>query len=157
MQALVGPNGLALDIRGPAKGAIHDLTMFNQSNLGPFLNAKFQQYATQHPLDSPLSILCDKGYIGIRATIGLAEVGIKKPPGGQLTPVQSQYNNVLSRNRIIVEHWFGRHKCLWALMYKKYTIKISNYPSSYYFCAALTNYHIQNHPLQANDPLDQIP
>ncbi len=52
----------------------------------------------------------DKGYVGIEKEHPPAScyVPYKKPPGGELTEAQKEYNRLLASVRVKVEHVFGR-------------------------------------------------
>ena len=77
----------------------------------------------------------------------------KKPRGGQLSAEEVAKNQTITNHRVIVENWFGRHKTLWRLMGLKWNYSHSNYSNSFYFCSALTNYHISQHSLGYEDRL----
>lgn len=53
--------------------------------------------------------------------------------------------------RIKVEHWFGKLKGLWKILANKYNKSLDNCAVIWEFCAALTNYHINFHPLSITD------
>ena len=55
---------------------------------------------TQAELPATLSFLGDKAYIGRRNTTA----PYKKPPGGELTQVQKDFNKEVSKKRVFVEH-----------------------------------------------------
>jgi hypothetical protein len=66
---------------------------------GPRSDSKlFEQ--TQAELPETLAFTGDKAYVGRRHTT----TPIKKPPGGQLTPAQKEFNRQVSQTRVYVEH-----------------------------------------------------
>lgn len=66
---------------------------------GPRSDSKlFEQ--TQAELPETIQFIGDKAYVGRRNTT----TPIKKPPGGQLTPAQKEFNRQVSQTRVYIEH-----------------------------------------------------
>ncbi|MGB3496360.1 MAG: transposase family protein [Elainellaceae cyanobacterium] len=66
---------------------------------GPRSDSKlFEQ--TQSELPETLEFTADKAYVGRRNTT----TPFKRPPGGQLTPAQKDFNRLVSQKRVYVEH-----------------------------------------------------
>ena len=148
----MGPKGLLMDLRGPAPGSVHDFHLFEISNLVFKLIAERNRYMTLFPNKPALSALFDKGYIGIKNIFPGAEIPFKSGRQ-QLPQYQLEYNTNVGHDRVIVERWFGRHKCLWKIMFIRFNLKTTNYTVIYKFCAALTNFHIKHKPLTEDDPI----
>ena len=79
-----------------AKGAVHDFTLFKQSNI--------------HLRDEIL-LIGDKAYQGIAHIHFNSMTPFKKPHNGQLTEELKQFNSMLAKIRIKIEHVFRRIKC----------------------------------------------
>lgn len=157
MQVAVGPQGLAVDIKGPFKGRVHDFTIFQQTDTkNKIINERNNYVLYNNPQNNlgPVSALFDKGYIGVENILPQSVLPIKKPRNQNFTPAQLNYNQKVSFDRIIVERWFGRLKTLWGIMFVPFPLKHEKYIKYYMMCAALTNFHIYQHPLTANDPVD---
>lgn len=156
MQVAVGPKGLAVDIKGPYKGAVHDFTIFQQTDTKTKISQERNRFILSNPQSRlpPVSALFDKGYMGVNNIIRESVIPIKKPRNRNYSEEQLDYNHRVSFDRILVERWFGRHKTLWGMMFIPFPLKHSKYYQYYSICAALTNYHITHHPLTANDPID---
>lgn len=156
MQVAVGPQGLAVDIQGPFKGSVNDFTIFKNTRTRFRILAERSRYVLNNPQTnlSPIAAIFDKGYIGVNNIVSNSITPIKKLRNNNYTFRQQDYNEKVSFDRIIVERWFGRLKTLWGIMFVPFQLKQSKYQKYYMICAALTNMHIMNHPLTANDPVD---
>ena len=95
-------------------------------------------------------ILADKGYQGAAARICLLHPP-KKPPGGSLTAGQELTNKIISKDRILVENYFGRMSTLWIIMSSKYKWSEGKYDLILRCCVALMNFHVSLNPLRASE------
>ena len=59
-------------------------------------------------------ILADGGYLGICTTYPETIIPVQRLPNQHLTPAQRETNRLLSRDRAIVERYFGRLKLYWG-------------------------------------------
>jgi hypothetical protein len=110
VQAFVNPDGLCLHLSKVSKGAGHDKRLFDASGLVELLS--FQAgHRTRHKI-----ILADLSYQGIRTTIPEAILPHKKPPNGTLSQQEKDFNKLLSRDRFLVENFFGRWKSLFGIV-----------------------------------------
>lgn len=66
---------------------------------GPRSDSKLLEQ-TQAELPEALRFTADKAYVGRRNTI----TPMKKPPGGELTPAQKDFNRQVSQRRVYAEH-----------------------------------------------------
>ena len=149
MQGFVNPMGLLIHYAGPVPGSEHDFSLFRSSNLAPIIATESRK--CQSLFGTPAVVLADAGYQGITHLIPSAISPHKKPRNGELTDEQKEENHKISHYRIIVENWFGRHKTLWRVCSGRYRQKTTTYKEVWGFCAALTNYHIQLHPLRGDE------
>ena len=155
MQVAVGPTGMAVDINGPFPGSVHDYKIFRDLTFTRYkINTEKDRIQRINPGFPTISALFDKGYYGVHNIIAEAKLPIRKPVGRDLSQQDIDFNNRISQDRIIVERWFGRLKRIWRIMFECLPIKTEKYNAFYLMCAALTNYHIQLHPLTNGDPVD---
>jgi len=98
-------NGLSGEIIciDEAKGSVHDFELFKQSKI--------------YLLDDILMI-GDKGYQGIHSFHAFSLIPFKKPRNGELTEEQKEFNRVLSKFRILIEHVNRRIKRFKMFQYR---------------------------------------
>ena len=149
IQGFVNPMGLLIHYTGPVPGSEHDFSLFRSSNLSDIINDESRK--CQSLFGAPAIVLADAGYQGISNIVPSAISPHKKPRNGELSQAQADENRKISHYRIIVENWFGRHKSLWRVCNGKYRQKHTTYKDVWGFCAALTNFHIQLHPLRGDE------
>lgn len=157
-EASVLPNGIAVMISSHYKGATSDLDMFRRHACQH--RGMLRKHGEEHGIidSGKLSdkypnlwtVLLDKGYYGA-AQETRAIYPTKKPVNRMLAIELVAENQEICSDRIVVENYFGRMCSLWAVMSTKYKWKEEYYDHFLKFCSALTNIHIQNHPLRAND------
>jgi hypothetical protein len=109
-QVIANRNGLAVHIVAGVPGAKPDFQLF-QDDL-----AAIEELVASHPGERS-HILADKGYTGDMGsgTVVLV-IPHKARPGVPLGPHERRENAVLSRNRVIVENFFGRLQGKFAIM-----------------------------------------
>jgi hypothetical protein len=95
-------------------------------------------------------ILVDKGYQGLQDVIRAIHPICKKP-NARLSQADITFNRNVSTDRIIVENFFGRLCSLWEVCSRKYRWSEALYDRIFITCVALTNFHIQKHPLRNED------
>ena len=98
----------------PVHGARHDAHAFAASDLKALL--------------AELSTVADLGYVGVE---GIEIVPIKRPPGGELTTSQAEFNTALSKIRAAVEHAIAHFKT-WRMLSEeggRYRAPIEKYQS----------------------------
>jgi hypothetical protein len=66
---------------------------------------------------------------------------------GELTFDQKGDNRILSRDRIIVENFFGRWKTSFGICHEVYRGEIKLLGTIIRITIAITNWHIRQHPL----------
>ena len=99
-----------------AKGGVHDFTLFKESKIH---------------IKEQILLIGDKGYQGIAHIHVNSMTPFKKPRKGQLTEEQKQFNSMLAKVRIKIEHVFRRIKCfkIFAQCYRnkqrKHLLRIS--------------------------------
>ncbi len=95
-------------------------------------------------------MLADKGYQGCPEIFRTVHP-IKLPPRVVMSLSDEAFNRRVSSDRIIDENWFGRLSGLWALFGAKRRWSGTIYHDFFRLAAALTNFHVKNHPLRAQD------
>jgi hypothetical protein len=88
-QLIVDVKSLKIICLASGKGRVHDFKLFKKSGV------KIGDY---------IKVIADKGYQGIAKIHGLSETPIKKKKGKKLTKEEKQYNRLLNRLRVVVEH-----------------------------------------------------
>lgn len=149
-QAFVSPTGFLIHFSKTVEGKIHDFNLFKQSDLDSKLINENNNCRSLFGNDC--ISLADSGYQGISKLLPFFITPFKKPRRGQLSPEKVLKNKTISKHRIIVENWFGRLKILWRIMSIAYNLDLETYSDVWQFCAALTNFHIANHPLRKLEP-----
>ena len=125
---------------------MHDFQLYKISGLEELIFAENEK--CQRVLGNSAITLADAGYQGISKKLLGATTFFMRKKGKLFDDDQKEFNKKLSRSRIIVENWFGRHKSLWAVMGSKFRLNIDNYQYFWNFCSSLTNYHISKNPLR---------
>ncbi|MGH3964658.1 MAG: transposase family protein [Pseudonocardiaceae bacterium] len=100
----------------PVHGARHDAHAFAASDLKTLL--------------ADLSTVADLGYVGVE---GIELVPFKRPPGGDLTTSQAEFNTALSKIRAAVEHAIA-HLKTWRILSEeggRYRAPIEKYQGSF--------------------------
>ena len=92
-------------------------------------------------------ILADSGYTGIQNTFPEALISKKKPKRSTLSNDDKRFNRHLSHDRIIVENYFARLKVKFGILDCKFRSEIRILKDLIPILVALTNYHVDIHPL----------
>jgi hypothetical protein len=94
-------------------------------------------------------IMGDLGYIGINMTdCRNALLPHKRPPHRELTEQQKTENRILSRDRILVENFFGPWKTLFGVCHETYRGDIKQLSKIVRVTIAIMNWYIRHHPLR---------
>ena len=145
LQALVNPAGKAIHVCVDYMGSVHDKKLFDISGLTDFVTVKRGVETVILP------ILADRGYIGIEKFHTSAIVQQK----GNDPEIQKR-NNFIAQDRQIVERFFGRFKSSWGAMSDGYRGDRDGIKPVILGLVALTNYNIDQHPLNAcDDPFNE--
>jgi hypothetical protein len=126
VQALVTPDGQCIYLSRVYRGATHDNAIFDRSEVAQFLTYQDERGRIQ---DKP--IMGDLAYI--------------------VTNDQKAENGVLSRNRIIVENFFARWKCLLEIAGSKSRGELVRLEPIVRATIAMTNWYIRRHPLRRRE------
>jgi hypothetical protein len=82
----------------------------------------------------------------------------KKVAGGQLTADQKRENQILSRDRILIENFFGRWKTLFGVCHELYRGGLKSLSKIVRATIAMTNWYIRRRPLRRpNEELVEEP
>ena len=60
-------------------------------------------------------------------------------------------NGKIEKDRVIVENYFGRMKCLWGMAKRTFCLKDDLYCGFFCMFVAMTNYHVLLFPLRSED------
>jgi len=108
------------------EGRRHDFSLFKVSGVH------------MHPETESLQ---DSGYQGIEAYHSQSYLPIKKPKGGELTPLEREYNHALSRERIGIEH-INRSLKIFKILAGRYRNRRCRYNLRCNLIAAIYNYEL---------------
>lgn len=108
------------------KGARHDFHLFKTSGV-----------KVHHQTES----LQDSGYQGIEAYHSNSYIPRKKPKGGKLTAFERDYNRVLSRERIGIEH-VNRHLKIFKILAGRYRNRRRRFKLRCTLISVLYNYEL---------------
>lgn len=88
-QVIIDLKSLKIICLASGKGRVHDFKLFKESGVR---------------VGDLIKMIADKGYQGIKKIHELSETPIKKKKGKKLTKEEKQYNRLLNRIRVVVEH-----------------------------------------------------
>lgn len=139
-QSVIDPSGILVHFWGPLEGRRHDSGMYNESGIDPLLQTIKDSHGSQ------MAIYGDTAY----GTQAHCQTCFK---GSMLTPVQEEFNTIMSKLRICVEWGFAKIVNLWAFIGYKRNLKVYLQPvGEYYMVAALlTNAHTCKYGSQTAD------
>ena len=128
-QSIAAPNGMIANLFGPVEGRRHDSGMLAESGLLPQL----EQNCNTPITNQPLCVYGDPAY-PLRAHL----IG---PFKGNITPIEQEFNESMSKTRVAVEWVFGDIVQYFAFLDFKKNLKIclSQVGKMYIVCALLRN------------------
>ncbi len=150
------PNGLAAFVSRHHPGSTHDFNIF-KTNVKSYKRLLTKSVSDQLLEDNgPLSnrfasqwaILGDSAYTGAEKE-GVRGLYIKKKKYRQNR--DAVMYEQWSRDRVLVENFYGRVMNLWGMMRKTYTYEHKHYDAMVAVVFCLTNYDIMKKPLRAED------
>jgi hypothetical protein len=143
-QTINAQNGICMSFVSGLPGARHDYDIFIQS-----LAAVKDKLLKGSGL-SDYTVLADLAYIGGSQS---PEIVLKTPKrSDQITcPEDFEWNNFITRHRVIVERFYGRLKLKFKIMRDTYSYSKDNYSKVAGLCIALTNYHVLKYPLRIEE------
>lgn len=142
-QVIVTLKGLAVHVATGYKGSIHDKAIFDET-IDDFYNSVICFHEGE-----PDQIMADKGYQDGHSQYIISPI---KGSYYTLSPEDLQYNEKLSKIRIIVENFFGRLKCRYKIIGSKFRGAHTHYELIFKTCCALVNFEIlSGHPLREED------
>jgi hypothetical protein len=116
------------------KGRVHDFKLFKKSGV---------------KIEDSIKILADKGYQGIAKIHGLSETPIKRKKGKKLTKEEKQYNRLLNRRRVVVEHVNRRIK-IFRILSSRYRNRHRRFGLRANLIAGLYNYELEVKNVEVN-------
>ncbi len=127
LQVLTDLTGRLLHVADPLPGSIHDAAAWRESGLADAL--------AEHLASGPGGI-GDLGYLGT----GLL-TPIRRPPGGELTPDQEQFNTQVSALRVAVERGIA-HLKNWKILATGYRGRLADFQPRLQMVVALEHYRL---------------
>jgi len=116
------------------KGRVHDFQLFKNSGV---------------KVGDLIKIIADKGYQGIAKIHELSETPIKRKKGKKLTKEEKQYNRLLNRLRVVVEHVNRRIK-IFRILSSKYRNRHRRFGLRANLIAGLYNYELEVKNVEVN-------
>jgi hypothetical protein len=150
VQALVTPDGQCIRCSNVYRGRTHDKAIFDKSGVADFLS-----YEENHQMRQKV-IMGDLGYVGIARTCPNAVLPHKRARGGVLSDQQKSDHRTLSRDRILVENFFGRWKSLFGICGGKYRGDLKLLSQIIRSTIAMTNWYVGKHPLRRSHDEERI-
>lgn len=117
IQVITGLDGTLLWMSDPYPGSVHDAKAFCDLSLSTVLDQT--------------NTLADKGYIGCGVT-----TPVRRPPNGQLTQAQEEWNTTVSRYRWVVEQANAQIKT-WRILHTDYRRPLNTFSEAYETVRAL--------------------
>ncbi|KAJ6241994.1 thap domain protein [Anaeramoeba flamelloides] len=145
-QTINAPNGLVMHYNAGLRGPIHDKRVWGitlEGDVQHFFHQEMQM------MNDPPEVLADKAYLGVN------QVTIIMPYRGQrrnLTEEEIEFNQKVSRHRVIIEQFYGRLKNKFRAIGNKWRHdKGEFYIKTMGVAISLINWEIRNgHPLNNN-------
>ena len=115
------------------KGKVHDFKLFQNSGVR---------------VGDLIKIIADKGYQGIAKIHKLSETPIKRKKGKKLSKEEKQYNRLLNRLRVVVEHVNRRLK-IFRILSSTYRNRHRRFGLRANLIAGIYNYELETKELEA--------
>jgi hypothetical protein len=115
------------------KGRVHDFKLFQNSGVR---------------VGDLIKIIADKGYQGIAKIHELSETPIKRKKGKKLSKEEKQYNRLLNRLRVVVEHVNRRLK-IFRILSSTYRNRHRRFGLRANLIAGIYNYELETKELEA--------
>ena len=139
LECVVNPDGKAIWVCADFEAGTHDFRIYKESGVQEFFS---DQSPTGIKVIQPL--LADRGYTGMKNFSPNSEVMLRGEGAEEI-------NTSIAQDRSIVERWNSRFKQNWGMMHDVYRGDRRELKKIMLGVAALTNYHIDLHPL--DDPI----
>lgn len=128
-QGIITPDGIFSSAFGPMIGSRGDWYLFQESGVEAKIDELFEGLEN----DQRLYVYGDPAYTGSGATIG----AYKRPPGGEMTAAQHEFNATMAKTRVAVEHGFGYVQKKWLKNSFHSTMMVGSSPCGAYYLAAI--------------------
>jgi hypothetical protein len=115
------------------KGRVHDFKLFQNSGVR---------------VGDLIKIIADKGYQGIAKIHKLSETPIKRKKGKKLSKEEKQYNRLLNRLRVVVEH-INRRLKIFRILSSTYRNRHRRFGLRANLIAGIYNYELETKELEA--------
>ena len=152
LQVLVAPDWYCIHYGGIINGRRHDFKLYQESRLADETLVTVVQGDGTRVTTRP-AILADGGYAGIQSSYPEAIIPRRRLRGRQFNEEDRAFNRNLSRDRCIVERFFGRLKGYCGILQKPVRIDRSSLDALLKICVSLTNLKIRNSPMHNDEPI----
>jgi hypothetical protein len=132
-QLIVDLKSLKIICLASGKGRVHDFKLFQNSGV---------------KVGDLIKIIADKGYQGIAKIHKLSETPIKRKKGKKLSKEEKQYNRLLNRLRVVVEHVNRRLK-IFRILSSTYRNRHRRFGLRANLIAGIYNYELELKELEA--------
>ena len=132
-QLIVDLKSLKIICLASGKGRVHDFKLFQNSGV---------------KVGDVIKMIADKGYQGIAKIHKLSETPIKRKKGKKLSKEEKQYNKLLNRLRVVVEHVNRRLK-IFRILSSTYRNRHRRFGLRANLIAGIYNYELELKELEA--------
>ena len=132
-QIIVELKSLKIICLASGKGKVHDFRLFQNSGV---------------KVGDLIKIIADKGYQGIAKIHKLSETPIKRKKGKKLSKQEKEYNRLLNRLRIVIEHVNRRLK-IFRILSSTYRNRHRRFGLRANLIAGIYNYELEAKELEA--------
>jgi hypothetical protein len=132
-QLIVDLKSLKIICLASGKGRVHDFKLFQNSGV---------------KVGDLIKMIADKGYQGIAKIHKLSETPIKRKKGKKLSKEEKQYNRLLNRLRVVVEHVNRRLK-IFRILSSTYRNRHRRFGLRANLIAGIYNYELELKELEA--------
>jgi hypothetical protein len=128
------------------QASAHDKAILDHSGLVRFISERDEEGVDRSKL-----IMGDLGHLGIARSAVMVLLAHKRRKGRDLTNNQKEENRILSRDRILVENFFGRWKSLFGACQGRYRWSLKQLGRIIRLTILMTSWYIQRHLLRRRD------
>jgi hypothetical protein len=137
-------------------GSVHDYVLHKSiyQHYVPYLHMTEDEIQIQQEQVNPpyWPIMGDKGYVG--PAVDTEPIPRIVPSKGKLLTANQQARNAaINKKRVVIEQFFGRLCCLWAIFRNTWRFDRGNFDDDFTIACLLTNEHIQEMALAVEDSI----
>jgi hypothetical protein len=138
-QVVTRRDGTAVHVMSGVPGARHDMKLFRDTV------ESLEALIAAHP-GEPVEFLADMGYMGDTGSQKIVlHTPVRTPAHGVLSIEEARHNKRLSKERIVVEHFFGRLQNKFHVLVKRWHLSDAYYGTIFKICCGFANFDIRVH------------